>query len=318
MRIVFIGSGEFGLPTIKTLSSMHDVPLVVSQPDKPAGRKRVMTPTPIAAWAEEQGIETIKPENINEPEFVSIIRSVEPDAIVVIAFGQKIGDAVIGSPKYGPTATMNLHSSLLPKYRGAAPINWAVLEGEAETGVTVINLADRMDAGSILGHTSTPIRECETAGELHDRLAGLGPALVLDTLNKVEAGTLETHEQDHDAATRAPKLSRADAVVDFSATADAVRCRIHGLTPWPGVSIWWADDSGKRHALKVLRVVPDHTAKTSSTPGTMIDDGIVATGEGTVRLDEVQAPGKRAMSWKEFQNGHNLPRGTQFFARESD
>ncbi|MCC7203568.1 MAG: methionyl-tRNA formyltransferase [Phycisphaeraceae bacterium] len=256
MRLVLLGSGEFGLPTFKSLRSAHEVLMVVTQPDRPAGRHRQLTPTPVGQWAAEQALPVIKPSDINAPAIVGQIAALRPDAAVVIAFGQKLGSALIAA--LGRLA-VNLHASLLPKYRGAAPINWAILRGETQTGVSVISLADRMDAGLIYAQAATPIGPTETAGELHDRLAEMGPAAIGGVLDALVRGTLTSHLQDESQATKAPKLSRADGVVSFAATSDEVCRRIHGLTPWPGVEVIWTPErptgaAGQR--LKLLRAEP--------------------------------------------------------------
>ncbi|MCC7407038.1 MAG: methionyl-tRNA formyltransferase [Phycisphaeraceae bacterium] len=257
MRLVLLGSGEFGLPTFKSMRSVHDVLLVVTQPDRPAGRHRQLTPTPVGQWAVEQGLPVIKPPDVNDPAIVEQIAALRPDAAVVIAFGQKLGPALIAA--LGRLA-VNLHASLLPKYRGAAPINWAILRGETETGVSVISLADRMDAGLIYAQAATPIGPTETAGELHDRLAEMGPAAVGGVLDALTRGSLASHPQDESQTTKAPKLSRADGVVSFAATSEEVCRRIHALTPWPGVEALWmpgrAEGAAAPQHLKLLRAEP--------------------------------------------------------------
>ncbi|MGE5610783.1 MAG: methionyl-tRNA formyltransferase, partial [Bacillota bacterium] len=193
LNVIFAGSGEFGLPTLRALlASGHHIVTVVSQPDRPAGRGKVLTPTPIAQFAIEQQLPLIRTGNINA-------ESLPPaDVMVVIAFGQKIAPAVVDHPRLG---SVNLHASLLPKYRGAAPINWAILRGETVAGNSVIRLAQKMDAGAILGQTTLPIGELETAGELHDRLAEAGAPLVLDVLGKLAEGTAEEKPQSEAEAT---------------------------------------------------------------------------------------------------------------------
>ena len=321
MRIVFFGSGEFGLPTLGVLRERHDVALVVTQPDRPAGRKRVLTATPVAVWAVEQGLTVIKPPKVNAPEIVEQIRAARADANVVVAFGQKIGDAVIASPRVGRVATMNLHASLLPRYRGAAPINWAIVRGEQVAGNTVFSLVDRMDAGDILGMQSTEIGRMETAGELHDRLAGMGAGLVMDVLSRLEAGTLKAVAQDESRATLAPKISREDAVVDFAGDAEDIRRRVHGFYPWPGVTVWYgAGGPGARgldpsHPGKELRLCRVDAVEGRGEPGVMVEDGVVACGRGAVRLLEVQPAGKRVMSWEEFNRGAKLRVGEVFSGR---
>lgn len=307
-----MGSGAFGLPTLCALCEKHDVALVVTQPDRPAGRKRVMTPTPIGQWASEQKLDVIKPERCNTPETIERVRAANADANVVVAYGQKVGDELIASPRLGRIATVNLHASLLPKYRGAAPINWAMIRGEDFTGNTVFSLVEKMDAGDMLGQQRTPIDPHETAGGLHDRLSEMGPDLVLDVLAQLESGSAEPQVQDETQVTIAPKLSRADAVVDFAEPAEAVRRRIHGLTPWPGVTVGYGSERAPLKILRVEEVSGGATSQAAEAPGVMIGDGVIECGEGALRLIDVQAPGKKPTTWIEYQRGHRLPTGTVF------
>jgi len=312
MRIIFLGSGAFGLPTLRALCEHHEVPLVASQPDRPAGRKRTLTATPIAAWAAARGIETIKPDNVNDRDVLSRMGRLDPDAMVIVAFGQYLKPALTEIPRLG---AMNLHASLLPRCRGASPIHSAMAAGDTETGNTVIRIARKMDAGAMLGKQATPIDPLETAGELHDRLASMGPDLVLGVLHDLDHGEAVETEQEHDAATLAPKLSKEDGYVDFAAAADAVRARIHGLTPWPGVTAYWsASEDGECKSIKLCRVqpMPDHDH--NKMPGELLnDDGMIACGSGAVKLLEVQPPGKRVMDWSEFANGHQVTAGARFY-----
>jgi methionyl-tRNA formyltransferase len=300
MRLVFFGSGSFGVPTLQRLRQVHEVKLVVTRPDRPAGRSRRPVPTPIGAEAREARISTFKPGDPNEPEAIRTIQSQRPDGIVVIAYGHKLGEDLLGE-----TFAINLHGSLLPAYRGAAPIHWAIINGESHTGVTVIGLAQRMDAGTIYAHASTPIDPRETAGELHDRLALLGPESVLTTLERHETGTLVGRPQDPALVSRAPKLTKSDGTVGFDQPAPAVRCRIHGLTPWPGCTV---DLAGGR--LRIHRVEEVPTPDPNAEPGRLLDDGIVACHPGAVRILEVQPPGRTVMSFSAYAAGR-MGKGTK-------
>jgi methionyl-tRNA formyltransferase len=316
MRIVFFGSGEFGLPTLRALMQAHDVRLVISQPDRPAGRNRSLTPTPIAQLALENNLPLLRPEKCNVPDVIQAVRDAKSDANIVIAFGQKVGRELIESPSHGAMATMNLHASILPKYRGAAPIHWAIVRGETVTGNTIFSLVEKMDAGPVLGVQSTPIDPLETTGELHDRLSALGPSLVLDVLTKLEAGALTPQVQDESQATLAPKLSRADAVIDFTKPADEIRCRVHGLTPWPGVTVYYsADPAGPRQPLMLRRVKSIGATLPGGAPGELVSDNAVACGSGQLELLEVQPPGKRQMTWADFARGAKLTRGARFWSQ---
>ena len=317
MRVIFYGSGEFGLPTLRRLVASHEVALVVSQPDRPAGRNRRPQPTPVGRWAEQQGLKVIKPTDVNGPQPMAALEAARPEAQVVVAFGQKIGSQLIGLPQLGPSATMNLHASLLPKYRGAAPIQWAICRGETETGNTVFCLTDRMDAGDILGSAITQIDPLETAGELHDRLAEAGGPLVLRVLEDFAEGRVRPVRQDESAVTLAPKLSRENAVLDLSADAEAVRCHVHGLTPWPGVRAWWRPkENGPACPLLWRRVTSERHTETVGEPGRYLGEGRVCVGRGVVRLLEVQEPGKKKMAFDQFDRGRSLPAGGRFLPQE--
>lgn len=314
LRVAFLGSGSFGLPTLRRLSAAHDVALVVSQPDRPAGRGRALTPTPIAEWAGANlaGVPLLKPPDVNASHVVAQVHGLaaDADAWVVIAFGQKLGRDLLNprSASGRSPLIVNLHASLLPRWRGAAPINAAILAGDAETGNSVITLADRMDAGLILGQSRRTIDPDWTAGELHDRLADDGPDLVERVLLEHAAGSPRSTVQDESLVTRAAKLSRADAWIDLARPAEDCRRRVHGLTPWPGVSV-----TIDGRAIKLLRVRAERLAHDASPGSGMLVDpaaGLVACGEGTaLRLLEVQPAGGRSMGWAEFSRGRMLPRG---------
>ena len=299
LSILFAGSGEFGVPTLRAIAAAgHRVPLVVTQPDKPAGRGRGVTPTPIAAAAGELGLPVLRTDNINADSLPAA------DLLVVIAFGQKIGDPVIRAPRLG---AVNLHASRLPQYRGAAPINWAILAGETVAGNSVIRLADKMDAGAVLGMSELPIGDLETAGELHDRLSQDGVGLMLRVIDDLAAGRAVEREQDHAAATLAPKLSRQSAVLDFGKPAAELACQIRGLHPWPGCRVKVLAADGKpADSIRLVRARGHATATTGSTvpPGTVLEDGRVATGDGSLELVEVQPDGKRPMPLADYRRGH--------------
>lgn len=311
MDIVFFGSGEFGLPTLRSLSHAHRVVAVVTQPDRPAGRSRVMTPTPIGAWAPSnlRDVPLLKPENVNEPSMLAQVRGFKADAWVVIAFGQKLSPALLAD-----RFAVNLHASLLPRWRGAAPINHAVLAGDEETGNSVITLADRMDAGLVLGQSRRKVLPLLTAGDLHDKLAGDGPELMADVLARHAAGTLTPVTQDESKVTLAGKFSKADSWVDFSDEAEPCRRRINGLNPWPGVAVTVAGAE-----VKLLRALAEtqpngkpayHSG--AALPGEVIDraQGLIACGEATIlRVLEVQPAGKKPMAWHSFVMGHNVNPG---------
>jgi len=302
VRVLFLGSGAFGLPTLMHLVENHEVVGVVSQPDRPAGRKRVLTPTPISAWAEQHlpGAPLRRAEDVNTPDAINQLAGLGAEAAIVIAFGQKLSPTLVDR---AAPLVVNLHASLLPKYRGAAPINWAVLEGETTTGVSVISIAQRMDAGRVFATREISIDPLETAGELHDRLAELGPGAIEQVLADLAAGRLQGVAQDEARATRAPKLSKADGRIDFTADAGTLRRRVHGLTPWPGVTVRRVSPAGEVvHELKLLRV-RDRIAASPADPGWLSPEGVVRCGDGELELLDVQAPGRKPMSAAEYLRG---------------
>lgn len=303
LRLVYFGSGAFGLPTFESLRARHDVELVVSQPARPAGRGGKVVATPIAARAAELGLPLRAPENANQPEEIAAIRAVGADAFVVIAFGQKLSPALLAG-----TFAINLHASLLPAYRGAAPINWAMIDGCDVTGVSVIGLAERMDAGLVYARRALSIDPGETAGELHDRLAALGPEAVLSTLDAFAADRLSGESQEEPRATRARKLTKADERLDLaSLDASAARARIHGLSPWPGSAMLF---EGKRVRILRVRDLPDD--RENAAPGTILADGSVQCRRGRLQLLEVQPEGGRPMPLADFRNGRRFEAGMRF------
>lgn len=292
MKIAFLGSGEFGLPTLQRLSITHDVVCVVTAPNKTAGRNRKPTATPIGQWAEESGLCVLKTDNVNAKETIQKICSMEVDAMIVIAFGQKLSQELIDAQR-----TVNLHASLLPRWRGAAPINAAVLHGDQYSGVSVITLAQKMDAGLVLGQVSTKIGDTETAGELHDRLALLGPELVLEVLACDDIGK----EQDESIVTYAPKLSRGDANLDLSQDAVTVARTIRGLSPWPSCHLTISGVD-----CKILNAIAKNS---SGDVGEVLEDGTIATGKGSIEILEMKPSGSKAMTWKDFCNGRSIQVG---------
>lgn len=303
MDIVFLGSGAFGVPTLDALRTEHEIKAVVTQPDRPAGRGKTLTPTPIGAMCATSMPDTrlIKPVDINATDVADDIRSLAADAWVVIAFGQKLSPALLSD-----VFAINLHASLLPRWRGAAPINWAIIDGDDVTGNSVITLADRMDAGLVLGQSEGRSIGSQTTGDLHDVLAAEGPALIERVLEAHTRGVLEGQTQDESKVTLAPKLSGKDRWVDFTQPAKTCMRRINGLSPWPGVSLRIGELT-----VKVLRAESGPPA-TESEPGRLVDleEGLVACGDGkTVQLLEVQPAGKKPMTWLDLTRGRSVPAG---------
>ena len=232
MRIIFLGSGAFGLPCLRAMyDSTHELVFIVSQPPQPSGRGRKLTPTPVAQWAADMNIGCLETPDVNTETVRADIAAHRPDLLVVIAFGQKIGRRLID---VAPKAAINVHASVLPKWRGAAPIQWAIIHGDTTSGVSIITLAEKMDAGDILATVETSIGTRETAGELHDRLADMSSSLLLQTLDQIQKGSALFTPQNHAEATLAPKLKKSDGYLDFAHPARELANRIRGLWPWPG------------------------------------------------------------------------------------
>jgi len=312
MKIVYLGSGEFGLASLDALLvSKHGLRFIVTQPPRPAGRGRKSTPTPVACWANAHSVRFIQTEDVNTPEIRQEIAGYKPDLIVVIAFGQKIGNELINLP--GPGRAINVHGSLLPKYRGAAPINWAIINGEAETGISIIILAEKMDAGQILAQRKTEILPDETAGQLHDRLAKIAAPLLLETIDRVADGTAVYSEQDHSQVTLAPKLKKSDGLLDFNESAEVLARKIRGLWPWPGAhATYISKKTGRSLPVVIARAVTVRERPADFQPGTLDEDLNVVCGSGSLKILEIKPAGSRLMSFKDFVNGQQTQPGDMF------
>ena len=309
LDIIFAGSGELGVPTLRALAGAgHRVVQVVSQPDRPAGRGRSLAPTPISQEAMGMGLPLVRTENINGEALAAA------DVMVVIAFGQKISSEIVNHPRLG---SINLHASRLPKFRGAAPINWAMLAGETVTGNSVIRLAQRMDAGAVLGHSEVVIRPTETAGELHDRLAEDGVGLILRVLDQLAHGTAVEMEQDESKATLAPKLSRKSAVLDFSQPVDRVARTVRGLYPWPGCRVRVVDLEGAEVArMRLVRAVVAGEDGPRWEMGEITSAGTVQCGDGCMEVLECQPDGGKAMTMADYRRGHRWQAGLRLVGVE--
>lgn len=318
MNLVYLGSGEFGLPCLDAIhASRHSLALVVTGRANPAGRGRKLCPTPVAHWAENHAVPFLESDNINDPEMIARIAENHPDVLVVIACGQKIGRELVEMPT---KLAINVHSSLLPKYRGAGPINWAILRGETETGVSIITLADRMDAGDILARASTPIGTLETAGELHDRLAQLAAPLLIETLDKIESDTVVFTRQNEFEATKAPKLKKSDGFVDFHEPAYVLADKIRGLWPWPGATAnFVSTETGKttRVVLALAEVIWGERAP-MAVPGAFDEDLNVVCGEGRLGIRKIKPAGKGLMEFKAFINGWRVRSGDRLIRIEEE
>lgn len=305
MRIVTLGTGPFAVPSLRALAvSRHEVLRVVTRP--PRGRKP--EPPPMEVAARELNLEVWQPETINAEDACATLRGLAPDLLVVCDYGEILKPAALTAARLGG---INLHGSLLPKYRGAAPVQWAVLNGDAETGNTVIQMTPGLDAGPILGVDRVAIDPDETAGELEARLSERGAALVLQVVEELETGSTHPQPQDKRAASKAPRLEKEDGLIDWSRPALETKNRVRALDPWPRAYTAW-----RRGASEPLRIilhrVQAHDAPIDAPPGTIIEAGprlLVATGQGALELLAVQPAGKRVMTAGEFLRGYQLPVG---------
>ena len=308
MNIVFMGTPEFALPTLKALRhSSHSILSVITQPDKRQGRGQKLLVSPIKQMALDLNIPILQPEAVNAPEFIDSLSQNQPDAIIVVAFGQILSEAFLKIPKQ---FCINLHSSLLPEYRGAAPIHRSILNGDTRTGVTTMIMDKGMDTGDILLMQETPIHETDNAQTLHDTLAEMGGALVLETLRRLEENTLLPTPQDNSHATYAAKLKKEEGLVKWEQSAAALWNQVRGLTPWPGTYTWL-----NKKRLRILKAQVTGGAS-DDNPGQVMrvtDMGIeVGTGQGRLIITELQPEGKKSMSAKSFLAGYKIERGTLF------
>ncbi len=323
MRVLFWGTPDFAVPTLRALTDEgHDVLAVVTQPDRPRGRGRELQPPPVKVVAEEEGIPVLQPQRPRGEAFLEQIRALEPDISVVIAYGHILVEEVLDVPNHG---SWNVHASLLPELRGAAPIHWAIARGDRETGVTIMRMAKGMDAGPILHQISVPIEEGETSSELSIRLSEIGAEAMIEALTVLALDpTVQPREQEHELATFAPKVSREVARIDWSRSAVELECHVRAMDEVPGAWTSW-----RGQGLKLFRpTVVDGESATAAgaeadsgpaAPGTVLraDPGaapalVVATGTGAIGFSEAQPPGKRRMEVEAWLRGRGAEVGDRF------
>ena len=305
MKIIFMGTPDFAAASLEALiASRHEIQAVVTQPDKAKGRKGELTPSPVKVVAEEKGIKVYQPLKVRDEEFVETLRAYNPDVIVVVAFGQIIPLSILKMPKYG---CVNIHGSLLPKYRGAAPIQWAVLDGEKETGITTILMDEGIDTGDILLKKTIKIDTDETSGSLFDKLMALGAETILETLDELEKGSLTPIKQGESPTAYAKMLTKAMGLIDFTRSAKELDCFVRGMDPWPSAYTLLA---GKTLKLWKVRAVEG-----GGKAGSVIEIGkesfTIACGEGAIEVLEVQLEGKKRMSAGDFLKGSTLNIGQE-------
>ena len=311
LSVVFLGTSPLAVVSLKSLleSSLVSVRAVVTQPDRQQGRTMKLAPPPVKAEALLQGLPVLQPERCRNPDFLAQLSEFQSELIVVAAYGQILPSGILTLPTHG---CLNVHASLLPRYRGASPIQWSILNGDAESGVTIMQMDVGMDTGDILTQESTPIEDSDTAQTLHDRLATLGGALLVRTIQGLLEGTVQPRKQDGHLATHASKIAKSDGRVDWSPPSVAIRNRVRAFTPWPGAFTTLPASSGSK-TIKLLEVEP--ALSIQAAPGTTHSptrgEWVVACGDGALRIVKLQMEGRRAMTPAEFLAGHPLPDGTQ-------
>jgi methionyl-tRNA formyltransferase len=310
MRLVFMGTPAFAVQPLRALAAAgHDIAGVITRLDKPSGRNRVLTAPPVKLAAQEAGLSVYQPRRVREQEFIETLRKIDPDIIVVSAYGQILPKEILFLPKYG---CVNIHASLLPAYRGAAPINWAIIRGESRTGITIMQMDEGMDTGAILLQESIPISPRDTAGTLTEKMAQLGAKMITAALPLVEAGRLPPVAQDGSKATLAPILKKEDGLIDWTMPAVEIHNRVRGLSPWPGAYSFLDG--------KIIKIIEAETTSGAGEPGLLYptDKNLlpVGTGSGLLRIVTLQPADKKTMSAGDFLRGHRAV-GKKFETRMS-
>lgn len=309
LSIIFMGTPDFAVPSLKALHlSSFGLTYAVTQPDRPKGRGRRLKPTPVKATALDLGYDVFQPEDIREESFIEQLKKSAPDLLVVVAFGQILPRSVLSIARLG---TINVHASLLPKYRGPAPIQWAIMRGETTTGVTTMLMDHGVDTGDILLHTETPIAKTDTAATLHDRLSRLGADLLVKTLQGFTLGTVFPRAQKHQNASYAPMLKKENGHIKWHQSARSIDARIRAMTPWPGA---YCLLDAKRY--KIHRAIDVGKAQENAAPGTVVpgfaDELRIATGAGVLSILEIQSESGKRLPIKQFLHGHPILPGAVF------
>ncbi len=309
MNVIFMGTPDFAVPTLNSLLEHDDTMLaVVTQPDRPKGRGKRVIPPPVKVVAQKHGIPALQPKRVRQEESLQQIRDLAPDVIVVAAYGQILPKALLEIP---PLGCINVHGSLLPKYRGAAPVNWAIIRGEEETGITTMYMDEGMDTGDMLLKRTVPIGAGDTAGSLHDKLSVIGAELLIETLRELEAGTLKRIPQNDAEATYAPMLRKEDGRIDWQESAVNIDRKVRGFFPWPGAYTYF-----QGNMVKLLRVAVEDNPEASgdASAGTVVDleknaGPLIATGKGGLRIVEIQPQNKKPMRCSDFCRGYHVTVG---------
>lgn len=311
MRIVFMGTPDFSVPALEALvKAGHEIAAVVTQPDKPKGRGKEVQMTPVKLQALEYNIPVYQPVKVREEGFVQLLKELAPEVVVVVAFGQILPKAVLEIPKLG---CINIHASLLPRYRGAAPIQWCVIDGEKESGITTMMMDEGLDTGDMLEQVVIPIEEKETGGSLHHKLSIAGGNLILSTLKKLEEGALVPTTQDEEGACYAKMLTKSMGDIDWSQSAASIERLIRGLNPWPSAYTRWNGKTIKIWEADVVKDEEGGSAAQEALAGQIVCSDrqslMVKTGEGLLSIQELQMEGKRRMDIEAFLRGCPVPQG---------
>lgn len=309
MRVIFMGTPDFAVGTLHALAeSEHEILAVVTQPDKPKGRGKALQPTPVKEEALRYGIPVYQPKKVREEEFQAVLRELNPDLIVVVAFGQLIPKSILELPRYG---CVNVHASLLPKYRGAAPIQWAVIDGEKESGVTIMKMDEGLDTGDMIAKAVVPLAADETGGSLFDKLSQIGAQLLIDTIPALEAGTAVCEKQPQESPTPyAAMLNKKMGLIDWNQDASVIECLIRGLNPWPSAYTYLKGKTLKIWQAKVVE------RQQEAEPGTVIcvdkKQLVVACKTNALSIQRLQLEGKKQMETEAFLRGYTIDSGIQF------
>jgi methionyl-tRNA formyltransferase len=319
LKIIFMGTPEFSLPCLKYLDQSHQLLAVVTQPDQPKGRGKKLAPSPVKQYALEHGLRIVQPQRLKEQSFLELLDDLKPDLIVVVAYGQILPKSVLEFPRYG---CLNVHASLLPKYRGAAPIHRAVMAGEKETGITTMWMDQGLDTGDMCLQRSLIIAPDDTTGIVHDKLASLGAKVLEDSLNLIERGELIRIPQDDSLASYAEKLSKEDERIDWNQSAREIYNRVRGMSPWPGTYTY---HSGKRIKLLAVQEVPFEQPLKGTRleePGQVVGwaqnlGPVIKTGQGYLAIKLVQPAGKKVMTAEAYNLGNKFELGSKLFSKSA-
>lgn len=310
MKIVFFGSSDFAIPILKALKDKEDIRLLVTQPDRRKGRSLKLDSTPVKKVSDSLGLKSFQPADVNSEDSIDYLKGFNADIFVVVSFGQILSKGVLGLPR---KLVLNVHSSLLPKYRGAAPINWTLANGERETGISIIKMNEKMDAGDIILQKTLPIDSDEDAIRLSERLSLEGALALSESIDLIDKGKAVFTKQSEAEVTYAPKLKKEDGIIAWDSSAHEIYNRIRAFVPWPGCFTYWDKKTVKIWKAKALDI------SVASKPGTVLELGtdkiLVAAGKGVLGIEELQLEGRRRMKAGEFTRGHKFSAGDIFYCR---